>query len=61
MPKQRVHKFILTVTMNKKCLRRIALREVRDNIYGMHYCIEFEKGDPETFRIRSITNKVGRR
>jgi hypothetical protein len=61
MAKQRVHKFILTVTMNKKCLRRTALREVRDNVHGEHFCTELEDGDPDTFRIRSITNTTSRR
>ena len=61
MGKQRVHKFIITVTMNRKCLRRIALREVRDNIHGEHYCNQYEQGDPETFRVRSITNAAKRR
>lgn len=58
MAKQRIHKFTVTVTFNKKCLRRIALREVRDTIHGEHYCTELEDGDPATFRIRSISNAV---
>jgi len=59
--KKRIHQFIITITMNKKCLGRIALREVRDNIHGLHYCTELDDGDPETFRIKSIKPKGSRR
>lgn len=51
---QKTHKFILTITTNKKCSRKLALREVRDNVHGLHYCTTIEDGDPDTFRIRSI-------
>lgn len=60
MAEKRVHKFTVTVTFNKKVLRRVALREVRDNIHGEHYCTELEADDPSTFRIRSITNAPSR-
>jgi hypothetical protein len=61
MSKKRVHTFTVTVTFNKKCLRRVALREVRDNIHGYHYCTELDDGDPETFRVKSVTNAPNRR
>lgn len=61
MAKQRVHQFVITVTMDKKCLRRTALREVRDSIHGEFYCSEFEDGDPGMFRIKSIKAKEARR
>lgn len=52
--KQRVHQFVITVTMNKKCLRRVALREVRDCIHGDFYCSELDDGDPGMFKVKSI-------
>jgi hypothetical protein len=58
---KRIHQFVITVTMDKKCLRRVALREVRDAIHGDFYCTELEDGDPGTFRIKSIKNKEARR
>lgn len=62
MAKQRIHKFIITVVMDRKCLRRTALHEVRDNIHGEFYCspMELDAGEPESFRVRSITAPQGR-
>lgn len=50
----RTYTFQLTVTFNKGCRAAVALREVRDNIHGEHYCTKFEDSDPGTFRIRSV-------
>lgn len=56
--KTRTHRFVMTVTFNKKCTRARALREVRndgDINTGTHYCDStFERGEPETFKVRSI-------
>jgi hypothetical protein len=54
MAKARVHRFVLTVTMDQKCTRKTALREVRDNIHGQHYCTTYQDDDPESFRVKSI-------
>jgi hypothetical protein len=52
---KKTHTFVITINMNRKCSQRHALREIRDTIYGLHYCTVFNDGtDPETFRIRSI-------
>jgi hypothetical protein len=50
----RTYTFKLTVSFNKGCRAAIALREVRDNIHGLHYCTEYAYDDPSTFRVRSI-------
>lgn len=54
--KKRIHQFVITVTMDRKCLRRVALREVRDNVHGDFYCTELEDNDPGMFKIKSIKN-----
>lgn len=52
--KQRQHTFIVTVTFDRACTRRIALREAKDNIHGQHYCTAYYDREPEEFRIRSV-------
>jgi hypothetical protein len=51
---KRVHTFVLSVSFDKSCNRRLALREVRDTIYGHHYCTQYDEAEPGEFRIRSI-------
>lgn len=50
----RTYTFKLTVSFNKGCRAAVALREVRDNIHGEHYCTEYDDNDPGTFRVSSI-------
>ena len=57
----RIHQFVITVTMDKKCLSRTALREVRDSIHGNFYCTELEDGDPGEFKVKSIKVKASAR
>lgn len=52
--KSKTHRFVVTIRTNKECTRKVALREMRDTVYGLHYCTELDEGDPETFRIGSI-------
>lgn len=54
MAKQRTHRFVLTITMDKPCSAKLALREARDTIYGQHYCTQFNDHEPGEFRVRSI-------
>lgn len=54
MKKSRTHSFIVTITTDKQCPRKVALREIRDVIYGQHYCTPYEDDEPEEFRIRSV-------
>lgn len=50
----RTYTFKLTVRFNKGCRAARALYEVRNEIYGEHYCSPDEDSDPDTFRISSI-------
>lgn len=50
----RTYTFKLTVTFNKGCRAAHALHEVRDEIWGEHYCTPFEGHHPDTFRVTSI-------
>lgn len=59
--KAKTHRFVVTITTNRACTRKVALREMRDNVYGGHYCTELDDGDPETFRIRSIRHHKAER
>lgn len=52
--KKRTHQFILTITTNKACTSKVALREARDTIHGEHYCTVIEDDDPEKIKISSI-------
>lgn len=52
--KSRTHRVIVTITMNRKCSRAVALREAKDNIHGQHYCTPYYDRDPDEFRIRSV-------
>jgi len=61
MRKSKTHKFVVTISTNRACTRKVALREIRDNVHGQHYCTELDDGEPETFRIRSIRPHVERR
>lgn len=52
--KTKRHTVLLTFTFDKACTRKLALREIRDTIYGTQYCSQFEKHEPGEFVIRSI-------
>jgi hypothetical protein len=52
------HSFIVTLRFNRKCSRKIALREARDNICGQHYCTVYDGREPDEFRIRSVRHKA---
>lgn len=55
--KTRTHKFEMTVTFNKPCTAKVALREMRDDgdiNADTHYCTQYDQAEPETFRVRSI-------
>jgi hypothetical protein len=50
----RTYTFKLTVSFNKGCRAARALYEVRNEIYGEHYCTPTADEHPDTFRISSI-------
>lgn len=52
----RTYTFTLTVAFNKGVRAAGALREVRDNIHGEHYCTVLEDGEPDSFRISRISS-----
>jgi hypothetical protein len=52
--KKQSHSFVLTVRFDRKCSRQLALREVKDTIYGEHYTSPRDDADPDSFKIRSI-------
>jgi hypothetical protein len=62
MAKQRVHTFAIRVTMDRKCSKRHALREVRDCLQASeHYTTAWNDGDPESFRVLIRNIKSGDR
>lgn len=52
--KSKTHQLIITVLFDKKCTKQLALREVRDSIYGEFYTTPSSDDSPDTFRVKSI-------
>lgn len=52
--KSRTHTVMVTVTFDKPCTRRIALRELKDTIHGNEYCTQFEDSEPGEYRVRTV-------
>lgn len=50
---EKVHTFTIKIRFDKRCNKRIALREVRDCIHGEFYCGGWGD-DPETFKVARI-------
>lgn len=50
---EKIHTLTITVRMDKRCSKRIALREVRDCIHGEFYCGGYAD-EPEMFRVTRI-------
>jgi hypothetical protein len=52
--KAKRHTVLLTVTFDKPCTRKLALREVRDTIHGTTYCTQYKDSEPGEYKVGGI-------
>ena len=50
----KTHTVMVTVTFDKPCTKKVALRELRDTIHGKNYCTQYKDSEPGEYTIRSV-------
>lgn len=48
------HTVLVTVTFDKPCTKKVALRELRDTIHSKNYCTQYKDDEPGEYTIRSV-------
>lgn len=52
--KSKMHTVLVTVSFDKPCSRKIALRELKDTIHGNEYCTQFDESEPGEYHVRTV-------